>query len=145
MSRTPLQRIASKYVLARLFICSALFILPPLAQAQTEPAVSAVVAKNLLREAIAGADGKEVIVSRVSFPPDTQLAWHWHPGEEFFYVMQGAVVLKRRGQPDQLASAGDAQKIAAEVIHTGLTGEEGAELVIFRVHSAGEPERYLVD
>ena len=127
MSRTPLQRIASKYVLLRLFICSALFILPPLAQAQTEPAVSAVVAKNLLREAIAGADGKEVIVSRVSFPPDTQLAWHWHPGEEFFYVMQGAVVLKRRGQPDQLASAGDAQKIAAEVIHTGLTGEEGAE------------------
>jgi len=145
VSRTPLQRIASKYVLLRLFICSALFILPPLAQAQTEPAVSAVVAKNLLREAIAGADGKEVIVSRVSFPPDTQLAWHWHPGEEFFYVMQGAVVLKRRGQPDQLASAGDAQKIAAEVIHTGLTGEEGAELVIFRVHSAGEPERYLVD
>ena len=145
MSRTPLQRIASKYVLVRLFICSALFILPPLGQAQTEPAVSAVVAKNLLREAIAGADGKEVIVSRVSFPPDTQLAWHWHPGEEFFYVMQGAVVLKRRGQPDQLASAGDAQKIAAEVIHTGLTGEEGAELVIFRVHSAGEPERYLVD
>ena len=40
---------------------------------------------------------------------------------------------------------GDAQKIAPEVIHTGLTGEQGVELVIFRVHAAGEPERYLVD
>ena len=38
-----------------------------------------------------------------------------------------------------------AQKIAPQVIHTGRTGEQGAELVIFRVHATGEPERYLVD
>ena len=102
-------------------------------------------AENLLRESIAGVEGKEVIVSRVSFPPHTELPWHWHPGEEFFYVIEGSVTLKRRGEPDSPATQGDAQKIAPQIIHTGSTGEQGAELVIFRMHAKGEPERYLVD
>jgi len=37
------------------------------------------------------------------------------------------------------------EHLAPEVVHTGETGEAGAELVIFRVHTAGEPERYLVE
>lgn len=102
-------------------------------------------AESLLRESITGVKGKEIIVSRVSLPPNTELPWHWHPGEEFFYVIEGSVTLKRRGESDVLTVEGDAQKIAPEIIHTGLTGEQGAELVIFRVHAAGEPERYLVD
>jgi quercetin dioxygenase-like cupin family protein len=102
-------------------------------------------AENLLRELIAGGEGKEIIISRVSLPAHTELPWHWHPGEEFFYVIEGSVTLKRRGEPDLSAGAGDAQNIAAQVIHTGRTGEQGAELVIFRVHATGEPERYLVD
>ena len=111
-----------------------------------EPSQTALVqAENLLRESIAGVEGKEIIVSRVSFPPYTELPWHWHPGEEFFYVIEGSITLKRRGETDLLTGAGDAQNIAAQVIHTGSTGEQGAELVIFRVHTAGEPERYLVD
>ena len=102
-------------------------------------------ADNLLRESIAGVEGKEIIVSRVSLPPHTELPWHWHPGEEFFYVIEGSVRLKRRGESDLSAGAGDAQNIAAQVIHTGRTGEQGVELVIFRVHATGAPERYLVD
>ena len=108
-------------------------------------AAPSVQAENLLRESIAGVEGKEIIVSRVSLPPHTELPWHWHPGEEFFYVIEGSITLKRRGEPDLLAGAGEAQNIAAQVVHTGSTGEQGAELVIFRVHAAGEPERYLVD
>ena len=112
----------------------------------SEPgASSSVQAENLLRESIAGVEGKEIIVSRVSFPPHTELPWHWHPGEEFFYVIEGSITLKRRGESDVPTVEGDVQKIAPEVVHTGLTGEQGAELVIFRVHTAGEPERYLVD
>ena len=102
-------------------------------------------ADNLLRATIDGIEGKEVIVSRVSFPPRIELPWHWHPGEEFVYVIKGSVTLKRRGQPDVVAVRGDSQKIAPGVIHSGESGEEGTELVIFRVHASGEPERYLVD
>ena len=105
----------------------------------------AVMADNLLREAIDGIEGKEVIVSRVSFPPRIELPWHWHPGEEFFYVIEGSITLKRREQPDVVTVRGDSQKIPPGVIHSGESGAEGAELVIFRVHASGQPERYLVD
>ena len=114
-------------------------------QAAESLQTASVQAENLLRESIAGVEGKEIIVSRVSFPPHTELPWHWHPGEEFFYVIEGSVTLKRRGEPDLPTTQGDAQKIDPQIIHTGSTGEQGAELVIFRVHAAGEPERYLVD
>ena len=131
---------------ARILLLVALVGVYPMVGHATEPSQNASVqAGNLLRESIAGADGKEVIVSRVSFPPHTELPWHWHPGEEFFYVIEGSVTLKRRGEPDVTAAQGGAQKIAPQVIHTGRTGEQGAELVIFRVHATGEPERYLVD
>ena len=122
-----------------IWVCSAA------GQAAESSQAASVQADNLLRESIAGVEGKEIIVSRVSFPPHAELPWHWHPGEEFFYVIEGSVTLKRRGEPDLLATQGDAQKIAPQIIHTGSTGEQGAELVIFRVHAAGEPERYLVD
>ena len=112
----------------------------------TEPSpTTSVQADNLLRESVAGIESKEIIMSRVSFPPHTELPWHWHSGEEFFYVIEGSITLKRRGEPDLLAGAGDAQKIAAQAVHTGSTGEQGAELVIFRLHATGEPERYLID
>ena len=129
--------------IARLLVSVVLACLYSTSGNATEP--PSVQAENLLRESIAGVGDKEIIVSRVSLPPHTELPWHWHPGEEFFYVIEGSVTLKRRGEPDLLAGTGDAQNIAAQVIHTGSTGEQGAELVIFRVHAAGEPERYLVD
>ena len=112
----------------------------------TEPSpTTSVQADNLLRESVAGLESKEIIMSRVIFPPHTELPWHWHSGEEFFYVIEGFITLKRRGEPDLLAGAGEAQNIAAQAVHTGSTGEQGAELVIFRVHAAGELQRYLVD
>ena len=131
------------FSIARILLLAVLICLGSTSGNATEP--PPVQADNLLRESIAGVDGKEIIVSRVSIPPHTELPWHWHPGEEFFYVIEGSVTLKRRGEPDLLTGTGDAQNIAARIIHTGSTGEQGAELVIFRVHAAGEPERYLVD
>ena len=131
---------------ARILLLVALGGVYPMGGHAKEPSQNvSVQAENLLRESIADVEGKEVIVSRVSFPPHTELPWHWHPGEEFFYVIEGSVTLKQRGEPDLTAAQGGAQKIAPQVIHTGRTGAQGAELVIFRVHATGEPERYLVD
>ena len=132
--------------IAQNWVLVALVGMNSMAGQATEPSPTASVqADNLLRESVAGIESKEIIMSRVSFPPHTELPWHWHSGEEFFYVIEGSITLKRRGEPDLLAGAGDAQKIAAQAVHTGSTGEQGAELVIFRLHSMGEPERYLVD
>ena len=125
----------------------ALFCAPltALAQAEATPAQAAVAAETLLREAIEGVPDKEVIVSRVSFPAHTQLPWHWHPGEEFIYVLEGSATIWQEGKEDISGGAGDLIKIPLKQVHTGMTGEEGVRVIVFRVHEEGKPERVKVE
>ena len=96
---------------------------------------------NLMKAKLEGAEGIEVIVSHVTIPPNTTLPKHWHPGEEFAYVLEGSVTLWQKGKEDIVGKAGDAMKVPLKQIHTAVTTEEGVTLLIFRVHEQGKPER----
>jgi quercetin dioxygenase-like cupin family protein len=101
--------------------------------------------ENLMTQPLEGADGIEVIVSRVTIPPNTALPKHWHPGEEFAYVVEGSATLWQEGKEDQVGHAGDTVMVPLKQVHTAITGDEGATLIVFRVHEEGQPERVLVD
>ena len=98
---------------------------------------------TLLRESLIGLVDKEVIVSEVDIPPNTQLPWHSHPGDEIFYVLSGTIVLMQRDQADIQSQEGEVRMIPRGVVHSGKTEEDGASLLIVRVHDAGQPERIL--
>ncbi len=101
--------------------------------------------ENLLTSQLAGVDGTEVVVSHVSVPANTTLPKHWHPGEEFAYIMEGSLVLLQDGKPDVVGHKGDAMVVPLKQVHTIRTQDEGVTIIIFRVHEQGEPERILVD
>lgn len=101
--------------------------------------------ETLLSSKLEGVEGTDVIVSRVTMPPNTTLPKHWHPGEEFAYVLEGSVVLWQEGKEDLVAKAGDVMGVPLKQIHTAVTKDEGATILVFRVHERGEPERVLVD
>ena len=92
-----------------------------------------------------GVEGKEVVVSHVTIPPNTTLPKHWHPGEEFAYVLEGSITLWQKGKRNVVGRKGDVVKVPLKQIHTGITDDEGVTLLVFRVHEQGEPERILVD
>ena len=96
---------------------------------------------NLMRATLEGVKGTEVIVSRVDIPPHTTLPKHWHPGEEFAYILEGSVTLWQKGKKEEMGVAGEAMKVPLKQIHTAITGKDGVRLVIFRVHEKGQPER----
>jgi quercetin dioxygenase-like cupin family protein len=100
---------------------------------------------NLMEEALVGAPGTEVVLSHVVLPPRFTLPKHWHPGEEFAYILQGSVTLWQEGAEDLTVHAGDVAKVPHKVVHTVRTGEDGVTLVVFRVHEAGQPERVVVE
>lgn len=100
---------------------------------------------TLMKEQLKGVPGTEVIMSKVEIPPDTSLPKHWHPGEEFVYVLTGTVTLWQKGKADMVYSEGDAIKVPLEQVHTAITGEEGVKLVVFRVHEQGKPERVIAE
>ncbi len=91
------------------------------------------------------AEGTEVIVSHVEIPANTTLPKHWHPGEEFVYVLEGSEILWQKDKPDVYLKKGDVFKVPLKQIHTAITGEEGATILVFRVHEKGQPVRINIE
>jgi len=100
---------------------------------------------NLMRTELETMEGAEVMVSVVEMPPDTVLPRHYHPGEEFVYVLEGSATLWQQGKPDTVLAKGAAFKVPFEQEHTAITGSESARVLVFRVHRQGEPERILTE
>lgn len=101
--------------------------------------------ETLLKAQLDGFEGGEVIVSRVTIPPHTSLPKHWHPGEEFAYILAGSCYLWQDGKQEILGQAGDVLKVPLKQVHTAVTKEEGATILVFRVHETGQPERVSVE
>lgn len=145
MKRTPTFALALALALA-LTACTST---PQVRDTASAPAKvggkGGLVLKNLLKAELEGVDDTEVIVSHVTIPPNTTLPKHWHPGEEFAYVLDGSVTLWQKGKRDQTIATGDVGKVPLKQIHTAVTGDESVTLLVFRVHEKGQPERVAAD
>ena len=103
-----------------------------------------IVFADLLTKQLEGNENTEVVVSITTVPPNTALPKHWHPGEEFAYVLEGSLTLWQEGKPDEYYKKGDVGIIALKQVHTISTQEEGATVLVFRVHELGHPGRIIV-
>lgn len=96
---------------------------------------------DMITTELALAPDVEVIVARVSIPPNMTLPKHWHPGEEFVYVLDGSAVLWQKDKEDVTLRKGDVFRIPLKQIHTATAGKDGATALVFRVHEKGKPAR----
>ena len=99
----------------------------------------------VLQAPISLSDGLEVIISDVIIPANATVPSHYHPGEEYVYVIEGYAVHVEEGKPDQILSKGDGYVIPPNAVHAPRGGSEGARAIVFRVHVEGMPERVLVE
>jgi quercetin dioxygenase-like cupin family protein len=99
---------------------------------------------QMLRAPVTVAEGLEVIISDVVIPAGATVPRHYHPGEEFVYVIDGSAVHVEQGKPEQILRAGDAYVIPPRAIHEPRGGPEGARAIVFRLHVEGQDERILV-
>ena len=100
---------------------------------------------NILTSRLELAEGMEVVVSHIVIPPHTELPKHWHPGEEFVYVLEGSGILWQDGMEDMHLKTGDVVKIPLKQVHTARTTDSSATILVFRVHESGQPVRVLVE
>ena len=100
---------------------------------------------NIMTSQLELVEDTEVVVSHVEIPANTALPKHWHPGEEFVYVLGGSYVLWQKDKPDVHLKKGDVFKVPLKQIHTAKTEEEGATILVFRVHEMGQPVRVNVE
>ena len=129
------------WVIAAGVYCAAL----PFAHAQSPQEPQAVRpppgSNEMLRSPLSALAGAEVIISDVVIPPNAGVPRHYHPGEEFLYVIEGSAIHVEEGRPDRVLEAGDSYTIPPRAIHAPRGGPDGARAIVFRVHVAGQPER----
>ena len=101
--------------------------------------------ENLLHTALAEefTPGREIVVSYVELPPNTTMESHWHPGEEFHYYMEGDIEVRIDGGETIRGTPGTVGHVPYKAMHTAVSGPRGARALVFRVHTEGEPVRYL--
>jgi len=63
--------------------------------------------------------GHHGVTARVDIGPGAESGRHMHPGEEFGYVLEGALQLEAAGRALQTFKAGDVFFVPAGVVHNG--------------------------
>jgi quercetin dioxygenase-like cupin family protein len=86
--------------------------------------------------------GREVLVDLVEIPPNAALEWHTHPGEEFHYYLEGDARVEIDGRGALEGKPGTVGHVSFKAKHRAMAGPQGAKVLVFRVHTQGQPWRY---
>lgn len=100
---------------------------------------------EMLRATLSNNPELEIILSDVLIPAGQTVPKHYHPGEEFLYLIEGTAIHREEGKPDLELKAGDTYVIPPRAVHNPMGGPNGARAIVFRVHDKGNPERILVE
>ncbi|MDE2166624.1 MAG: cupin domain-containing protein [Alphaproteobacteria bacterium] len=67
---------------------------------------------------VSGAPGKSTTMLSIEWPPNASSGWHYHAGDEYGLVTEGALrITYRSGRPPLTVKAGEAYHNAAGVVH----------------------------
>jgi len=84
-------------------------------------------------------------LSYLEIPKNTTLPSHYHPGEEFVYIIQGSEELTFNDESKIIIKAGETAKVPLKHVHSFSSLNEDVKGVVFRVHEKGKPDRILVE
>lgn len=93
----------------------------------------------VFREATAAAPGHELIVADLKLAANAVGEAHYHPWEEYLYVIEGSAVLEIAGQEPRTLLAGEHFAIPRRTVHTPRAGSTGVRAIVVRVHDDGDP------
>jgi quercetin dioxygenase-like cupin family protein len=89
---------------------------------------------------LTGSSSTEVYMTVIEAPPGASFAPHIHHGDEFTYVMEGALDLDVAGQGTQSVKAGDTIHVSRETVHGGkVAGATPAKLLAVHIVDKGKP------
>jgi quercetin dioxygenase-like cupin family protein len=89
---------------------------------------------------LTGSSTTEVYMTVIDAPPGSSFAPHIHHGDEFTYVMEGAIDLDLAGQGTKSVKAGDSIHVMRDKVHGGkVVGAAPAKLLAVHLVDKGKP------
>jgi quercetin dioxygenase-like cupin family protein len=79
------------------------------------------------------------VTGTATFPIDSLVGFHTHPGDESGFVVKGSIILKTRGQPDRTVLAGQSFFNVRGAIHSVVAGPNGATVLSTWIVDKGVP------
>ena len=80
------------------------------------------------------------VMSRSEFQPGAESGRHFHPGEEFGYLLEGTLELTFDGKPPQVLKAGDPIFVPAGAVHNAKNiGKAPAKVLATYFLETGKP------
>jgi quercetin dioxygenase-like cupin family protein len=96
--------------------------------------------------------GKEVTIYMAEIPPGARTGKHYHPGDEFIYVLEGSGVLEEQGKPAITLKPGIALHYVsaaekAAYVHEAKNTSDTAPLKVLAVliTEKGQPLVYSIE
>jgi quercetin dioxygenase-like cupin family protein len=103
---------------------------------------------NLFQGPLGVADGVEVVSYRVAAPGGAPaVPRHRHHGDEFLYVLDGAVTVTMEGAAPATVRQGEMFHVPYGIAHTAQNASEteAGRVLVFHVKEAGQPVRVPAD
>lgn len=85
------------------------------------------------------APDRQLIVVDLRLGPGAAGAAHYHPWEEFLYVIEGSALVELAGAPPREVGVGESFVIPPRVVHTPRAGPQGVRALVVRLHRQGDP------
>jgi quercetin dioxygenase-like cupin family protein len=116
-------------------------------QAEKKEYVPTADVKTLVQTPLAGAEGKQVTILKVTAPPEWVGGRHYHTGPVFVYVAEGSFTIEEEGKPPQTLAAGEVyeEPIGQPMLARNLSSDQPMELLVLQVSDEGEPLMYVAD
>ena len=103
----------------------------------------------LMKKDLEGVAGKEVTVFLAQYKPGGKSGKHYHPGQEFIYVLSGNGKMEESGKPAVEMKPGTILYFQSDpknpsYVHeaTDLGGTEGMKLLVILITEKGQPLAY---
>jgi quercetin dioxygenase-like cupin family protein len=102
---------------------------------------------GLVKEALAGVDGKQITIDRYSLPPEYVGGKHYHTGPVYVYVISGSFSVEEAGKPAQVFSAGQLYKepIGTPMQAKNVSNSGAVDILVIQVGKEGEPLMYRAE
>jgi quercetin dioxygenase-like cupin family protein len=95
----------------------------------------------LFRGNLEGAEGNEIVIFIAELAPGAVGSKHYHPGPEFFYVLEGTLAHEPEGGPAHMMKAGDFGSNPDKSVHTirNPNTTARARVIDFLISEKGQP------
>src|SRR5262245_15374708 len=95
----------------------------------------------LFRGNLDGVDGKEIVIFIADLAPGAVGSKHYHPGPEYFYVLEGALAHAPEGGAEHIMKAGDFGSNPNKCVHTVRNPDmtARARAIDFLISEKGQP------